>query len=105
MNDFTKAELIEMRESVLIINMQMGNYDFTLIEKLRSLIDNYCEHEVIKDKDTWAVVKDYERKSGEIEIVFGKADDIWSMYADAESITYFETQQECEQYRDKLINE
>jgi hypothetical protein len=44
MNDFTKEELIEMREAVLVINMQFHNYDFRLIEKLQSMIDNYFEH-------------------------------------------------------------
>ena len=48
MNDFTKEDLICMRDNIVV---PMSNHDknilFIAYQKLLGMIDNYCEHENI----------------------------------------------------------
>lgn len=44
MNDFTKEELKHLLESCEQLRNECG-HDNDLIDKLQSMIDNYCEHE------------------------------------------------------------
>ncbi len=46
MNDFTKEELMELWENCDVERLQCGidNYS-VLMNKLQSMIDNYCEHD------------------------------------------------------------
>jgi len=46
MNDFTKEELKEIWESLDVERLQSGVYVYTeLMNKIQSMIDNYCDHE------------------------------------------------------------
>lgn len=47
-NDFTKEELIWLGEEIILSNEQYLQPDIAYIvnDKIKSLIDKYCEHEV-----------------------------------------------------------
>lgn len=51
MNDFTKEELEQFKSNILNIRIytEIENYDEDLLEKIQSMIDNYCKHE----NDVW----------------------------------------------------
>lgn len=47
MNDFTKEELESIITTIksLRVYTEIENWDEDLLEKIQSMIDNYCEHE------------------------------------------------------------
>lgn len=63
MNDFTKEELIYILKKTSKGTMPISEIEKhnLLHEKLQSLIDNYCEHEIYYDYDDCA---DYCKKCG-----------------------------------------
>lgn len=49
MNDFTKEELIDIYESYdecFIHHSDVSEIEKSIVEKLQSLIDNYCDHKM-----------------------------------------------------------
>jgi hypothetical protein len=50
MNDFTKEELKELRSAIEVTRNELG-HDDDLIDKIQSMIDNYCEHDA--EISTW----------------------------------------------------
>ena len=45
MNDFTKEELEEIQGALIMTKMLEQNHDFTLTDKIQSMIDNYTKPE------------------------------------------------------------
>ena len=41
MNEFTKEELLELKDGLSYLN----GFSFSIYSKIQSMIDNYCEHE------------------------------------------------------------
>ena len=55
MNDFTKEELLDLYEGVGWLREAIGSDPdlIKLTSKVKSLIDNYCEHESIENIGGW----------------------------------------------------
>jgi hypothetical protein len=47
MNDFTKEELQKIQDALIFIGTIEKNLDFYLSEKIQSMIENFCEHNII----------------------------------------------------------
>ena len=77
MNDFTKEELIKLKNGLEylpdIVNLSKQYFDEceTIIKKLNIMIDNYCEHEWIEypnDKLTVQIIVNYKGMHSALEI-------------------------------------